>query len=518
MSSKEPPKATGAPGPPGDSGRGSAGASSRKAADDRGDVRATPASMQKRAWPLEPSREDLRQIGAQVMDRVVEHIATLPLQPSADTEGAAELARLLAEPLPERGTPLPDLLDLIFDRAVPKSFNTAGPGYMAYVPGGGLFDAAIADLIADSVNRFTGIWAPAPLLVQLETNVLRWLCEIAGYPEGSGGFLTTGGSLANLSALITARLERLPENFLRGTIYVSEQAHHSVMKAARLAGFPRENVRALPTDPAFRVRVDLLGQAIEQDRSAGLQPFLIVGNAGTTNTGAVDDLSALADLAGRSGLWFHADAAYGGFFLLTDRGRRALAGIERADSVTLDPHKGMFLPYGTGCLLVRVGETLRRTHSSPASYLPLMQHDADRVDFSEISPELSRDYRGLRVWLPIKRHGIGAFREALEEKLDLAAWAHEALVRIDGVEIVAAPQLSTVVFRLVRPGLDADALNRLNRDLLARVNARKRVYLSGTLLGERFVLRICVLSFRTHHDRVAMALEDIGAAVAEAMV
>src|SRR4030095_9680984 len=200
-------------------------------------------------------------------------------------------------------------------------------------------------------------------------------------------------------------------------------------------------------------------------------------SAGTTNTGAVDPLPDLADMAAREGLWLHVDGAYGGFFVLTERGRRALAGIERADSIVLDPHKGMFLPYGTGCLLAKDGETLRRAHSVPADYLPTMQHDADRVDFSEISPELSRDYRGLRVWLPLQLRGTRAFQEALDEKADLAGWAHDVLRTIDGIEIVAAPQLSLVVFRLRRAELEGEALDTLNRDFLARVNARKRVYL-----------------------------------------
>lgn len=454
-------------------------------------------------------------MAAQAMERIARFIETLPVQPASDVDGAETLARALSSPMPQRGAPLGPILDLLFDRAVPKAFNTAGPGYLAYIPGGGLFEAGLADLIADAVNRFTGIWMPAPLLVQLEADVLRWLCGIVGYGPASGGFLTTGGSLANLSALITARHEKLGESFGDGAMYVSDQAHHSVRKAAQLAGFPQASVRVVPTDDLFRLRTDALLERLAQDRSAGLRPFLIVASAGTTNTGAVDPLPVLADIADREGLWLHVDGAYGGFFVLTERGRRALAGIERADSIVLDPHKGMFLPYGTGCLLAKDGETLRRAHSVPADYLPTMQQDADRVDFSEISPELSRDYRGLRVWLPLQLRGTLAFAEALDEKLDLAAWAHEALRRIDGIEIVAAPQLSAIAFRLRRPGLDEDALAALNRDLLARINARRRVYLSATTVGGRFVLRICVLSFRTHRDRMEMALEDIRAAVVE---
>jgi aromatic-L-amino-acid decarboxylase len=321
--------------------------------------------------------------------------------------------------------------------------------------------------------------------------------------------------MANLIALVTARRERLPEDFLSGVLYTSDQAHHSVQKAALLAGFPPGRVRAIASDERFRIRLDALSAAIADDRAAGRTPFLVVASAGTTNTGAVDDLAACAEIAGRERLWLHVDAAYGGFFVLTDRGRRALSGLERADSITLDPHKGLFLPYGTGSLLVRDGATLRRAHSVHAEYLPPVPEDPDFVDFSSISPELSRDFRGLRAWLPIKMHGIGAFRRALDEKLDLAAWAVEELRRLPGVEIVAEPQLSLLAFRVSRPGLDDVALDGLNRRLMEAVNARRRVYITSTVAGGRFLVRICVLSFRTHGEHLRMAIEDIRAAIAE---
>jgi len=298
-------------------------------------------------------------------------------------------------------------------------------------------------------------------------------------------------------------------------LYASDQTHHSVEKAALLAGFPPRNVREVRSDARFRLDLAALRAAIAADRAAGLTPFLVVGNAGTTNTGAVDDLRALADLAAAERLWLHVDAAYGGFFLLTARGRDAMRGIERADSVTLDPHKGLFLPYGTGALVVRDGETLRRAQGLHAEYLPARPPDASFVDFSEISPELSRPFRGLRVWLPVALLGIAPFRRALDEKLDLAAWAAAELAKVEGVERVAEPQLSLLAFRLVRSGLEGPALDDLNRRFLDRINARRRVYLTGTMVHGRFVLRICVLSFRTHRDRMEAALEDIRAAAAE---
>src|SRR5262245_18998397 len=469
-------------------------------------------------FPLELSAEMMRHLVTQAAERIVAHVASLPTQPSVNTEGGIALARSLVEPLPETGQPYTDLLDVLFSRVIPTSFNTASPGYLAYIPSGGIFHTAVADLITDAVNRYMGIWVAAPGLAQLEVNVIRWFCDIVGYPSSAGGILTTGGSLANFSALVTARRERLPENFLSGTLYVSDQTHHSIQKAALLAGFPPQDVRRIPSDAQFRVRIDALAHALATDRHAGFTPFLIVGNAGTTNTGAVDDLQALADLAQQEHLWLHVDAAYGGFFLLTPRGKTLMAGVERADSVTLDPHKGLFLPYGTGSLLVREAATLKRAHSVSAHYLPDTQEDQDLVDFSQMSPELSREFRGLRVWLPVKMHGIAPFRHNLQEKLDLAGWAAQELRKISGIEILAAPQLSIIAFHLTRPGLDTDSLNQLNQELLSRINARKRVYLSGTLLGDCFAIRICVLSFRTHFDRMQAALEDIRAAVSEILV
>ncbi len=465
---------------------------------------------------LELSAPEMRALLDAARDRIVEHVTSLPAQPAADVEGAAELAReLLEQEAPETGIPFSEILDLLFERAIPKSFNTASPGYLAYIPGGGVLSSAVADLIAGATNRYVGVWQAAPALVQLETNVIRWLCDLAGLPAGSGGYLATGGSLASFTAVVAARRDKLPPDFLKGTFYVSDQTHLAVTKAASLAGFPLENVRSIPSDERFRIRVDLLAERIASDRASGFNPFFICGNAGTTNTGAVDDLGALADLAAREGLWFHVDAAYGGFFLLTERGRTTMAGIDRADSVVLDPHKGLFLPYGTGALLVRDAESLRRAHAAGADYLPHMQEDPGFIDYCEISPELSRANRGLRVWLPLKLHGLAAFRRNLDEKLDLTLHATRELKAIPGVEIVAEPQLSVVAFRLVRPGLDLEEQNRLNRALIERVNARKRIHISGTLLDGAFVLRICVLSFRTHLERLDQGLDDIRAAVAE---
>lgn len=457
----------------------------------------------------------MRSMLDRVGERVVEHVVSLPRQPLHGTRGGRKLARSLAEPMPERGAPLDRLLRLLFGRILPASLNTASPGYLAYIPGGGLFQSAVADLIALATNRYVGVWLAAPGLVQIEQNVIHWFADAVGLPAGSGGLLTSGGSIANLVALVTARRERLPPDFLRGVLYMSDQAHHSLGKAAAFAGFPDERVRVLPSDASFRLSPRELERAIDEDARVGLTPFCVIANAGTTNTGAVDDLEALSEVAARRGLWLHVDAAYGGFFVLTERGRRALRGIERADSVVLDPHKGLFLPYGTGCLLVRDPGALRRAHEKRASYMPRPETDPDLVDFCDLGPELSREARGLRAWLPLKLHGAGAFRAALDEKLDLARHAADVIRALPGVVMVAEPELSLLAFRFVPASARGDgaAEDAAGRALLAFVNARQRVLMTGAEVHGRFVLRMCILSFRTHLDRIEAGLEDLRAGI-----
>lgn len=466
------------------------------------------------AHPLEPDRATLRAWVDAAMERIADHLDSLDRQPATSVANAAEVTARLREPLPEQGVPLDALLTQLFEETIPCSYNTAGPGYLAYIPSGGIFHSALADLISAAVNRYAGVWIAAPGLAQLEASVIDWFCQLIGYPSTAGGFHTTGGSLANWTALVTARRERLPENFLDGTLYVSEQVHHSVLKAALMAGFPPANVRAVAGDRAFRLDPADLSRQVEADRQRGQQPFLVVASAGTTNTGAIDPLPELAEFCQRQGLWLHVDAAYGGFFSLTDRGRLALAGLERADSVTLDPHKSLFLPYGSGALLARDPAALRRSHSVSADYMPPLQNEAGRIDFSEISPELTRPVRALRAWLPIKLHGIGAFRDCLDEKLDLARWTAEEIRRVPELEVLAEPELSLVAFRWRPAGLTKEQRNQGNRRILERVNRRQRVFLTDTVIDGRVILRICILSFRTHRDRVEQALEDLREAVA----
>ena len=450
----------------------------------------------------------MRRMGELVVARTVDYLATLPDQPSCGEVHDEGVVRAMREPAPEEGTPLEAVLDPLFNEWIPRSFNTAKSGYLAYIPGGGVYPAALADFIAAGTNRFTGVWMAAPALVQLEANVLDWLRDWMGFPQGTAGLFTTGGSMAMFNAICCARERHLGPEIRRGTIYVSSQAHHCIEKAAKLAGIHHDRVRTIPCDGDFRMRVDALAEAITADRAAGLTPFMVFSTAGTTNTGAVDPIDAVADLAAREGLWHHVDGAYGGCFHLVPELRPLLQGLARADSLTLDPHKGLFLPYGTGAFLVRDGSALRALHSSTAGYLPPNQDEF--YDPAQFGPDLSRGFPGLRLWLTFKLFGAARYRAALAEKRALALEAAEALRQVPGLMLDAPPQLSLLAFHLESPALPTlAAQNAATQALHERVTARGDVMLTGCTVDGRVLARICVLSFRTRRRDIEIAVRQI---------
>ena len=463
--------------------------------DDPADLELPPARMQA--------------MGEAVLARVMAHHAALADMPSrGDYAGIEDLCRALREPVPEHGVELDALLEPLFAEWIPRSFGTAGPGYLAYIPGGGVYPAALADFISAATNRYTGIWEAAPALVQLEANALDWLRAWMQFPPQARGLFTTGGSMAMFNAIACAREQRLGTDIRSGTLYVSSQSHHSIAKAAKLAGIAHDRVRTIEVDARFRMRVDMLERAIAADRAAGLRPFMVFSTAGTTNTGAVDPIDAVADLAAREGLWHHVDGAYGGCFHLVPELRPLLAGLPRADSLTLDPHKGLFLPYGTGALLVRDGEALRALHASSAGYLP--DNQGEFYDPAQYGPDLSRGFPGLRVWLALKVFGAERYRAALAEKRALALWAAEQIAAIPGVVMDAPPQLSLFAFHLENAALATlEAQNAATRALMERVTARGKAMLTGAQVGDRYLGRVCVLSFRTRRAQMETCVRHL---------
>lgn len=458
---------------------------------------------------LEFTPDDMRRMGEAVVRRVVDHLATIQQQPVRGDVDAADLCRAMREPAPEQGSALEPLLDSLFNDWIPRTFNTASPGYLAYIPGGGVFPGALADLISSGVNRYTGVWLTAPALVQLEANVLDWMREWMQFPASTRGLFTTGGSKANFTAIICARERKLGTELRRGTLYLSTETHHSVAKSARLAGILPDRVRTIPVDGEYRMRADALEDAIARDRAQGLMPFLVVSSAGTTNTGAVDPLREIAALCRREGLWHHVDGAYGASFHLCPELRPLLAGLSEADSLTLDPHKGLFIPYGTGALLVRDGDALRAAHSESASYMPENRDDDEFYDPHQYGPDLSRGFPGLRVWLSFKLFGAARYRAAIAEKRALALDAAQRIAALPHVVMDAPPQLSLFAFHLEWPGASLAAQDAATRELLERVTRRGRVMITGCHAGGRFLARVCVLSFRTHATHMDTCVEHI---------
>jgi aromatic-L-amino-acid/L-tryptophan decarboxylase len=463
---------------------------------------------------LDLTPDEMRAMAEAVVSRSIDHLAAVARQPSCgDISDAEAVCRALQEPAPDAPVPIEPILDQLFEELVPRSFTTIGPGYLAYIPGGGLYSAALADFITNTTNRFTGVWLAAPALVQLEANALDWLRAWMDFPDTTRGLFTTGGSMATFNAIVCARERHLGADIRRGVLYASDQAHYSVVKAARLAGIMPDRVRSIESDSQYRLRMDGLADAVAADRRAGLTPFVVVSSAGTTTTGAVDPLEGIADLCQREAIWHHVDGAYGAFFYLVDSLKPVLRGLTRADSLTLDPHKGMFLPYGTGALLVRDGTALRAAHEATAAYLP--PHPTELYDPSQYGPELSRGFPGLRVWLSVKLFGAAAFRAAVAEKRALALDAFRRVAALPHVAIDAAPELSLFAFHLTWPGATREEEDRATKALMDRTTARGRVMLSGSATHGRFLGRVCVLSFRTHQPHIDALVEDLAASIAE---
>ncbi|MCB9673343.1 MAG: aminotransferase class V-fold PLP-dependent enzyme [Alphaproteobacteria bacterium] len=450
----------------------------------------------------------MRALTAAVLEYLIETIEGLDDAPASLNQPSADLLEAVSRPPPDFPGDIASLLSLV-GRAAHQSYQTSGPSYLGYIPGGGIFTSALAGFLGAGMNRYTGKVATAPALVAMEESVLRWMCDLFRFPVEAQGLLTTGGSMANLIALTAARTLRAEGQVDRATVYVGEHAHGSIVKAARTAGISREHVRIVRSTADLRLDVAHLDARLREDRDAGLIPVCVFAAAGTTNTGTIDPLADICTAAHVAGAWFHVDAAYGGLFQLTARGRERLAGIATADSITLDPHKAMFLPFGTGALVVRSREALRLTFSENADYMQDLQDPGSLPDFDALTPELTREFRGLRMWLPLHLHGVAAFRDQLDEKLALTEIAYDTLRAHERLEVPWRPDLTVVVFRLA--GRDDTTQLRL----LDRINATQRVLLSSTRLEGSVYLRLTILSFRTHAGRVSEALEIISLAADE---
>ena len=411
---------------------------------------------------------------------------------------------LYDSPIAEEGIAIEEALTLLQENVDTSGITTTSGRCMGYIPGGGLFPSALGDYLAAVANRYSGLYYASPGAARMENMLLSWMANMAGYSNKAAGNLTSGGSIANLLAIVTARdtFAVSGSKLARSVIYLTEHTHHSVDKAIHVAGLNDCVKRKVPVDAFYRMDANALSEAIAADRKAGLTPWLIVASAGTTNTGSVDPLPVVADIAETNGLWFHVDGAYGAFFALCPEGKAALAGMNRADSLVMDPHKTLFLPYGTGALLVKDGSKLYASQKQDAAYM--QDSVAAELSPSDLSPELTKHFRGLRVWLPLKLFGVGPFRAALSEKIQLARYFHEKMQLVDGFEVGPYPDLSVVTYRYLPQRGKTDVFNER---LTKRIQQDGRIFISSTRIGGKFVLRMAISSFRTHLSDIDEALD-----------
>lgn len=379
---------------------------------------------------------------------------------------------------------------------------------MGYIPGGGLYPSALGDYLAAISNKYAGIFFPAPGAVRLENMLLRWMSKLMGFPENATGNLTSGGSISNLIAVVTAREAKgiKAADFHRLVIYLSDQAHHSLQKALRIAGLGEAQLRYIPLDDQLRMDVQELKSAIEKDQESDLIPFIINASMGTTNTGTIDPISEIATVAANCNIWYHVDAAYGGFFKLLPELEKEFEGIDQTDSITLDPHKCLFLPFGTGAVLIKNKKALYQAHQYTADYLQDLVEVEEEVNPADVSPELTKHFRGLRLWLPLKLFGLNPFKAALREKLLLANYFYQEIQKIPGFKVGPKPDLSVAIFRFVPESGDANAFNE---KLIKAIQDDGRVFLSSTTLDGIFWIRVAVVIFRTHLKHLDLLLEII---------
>lgn len=469
-------------------------------------------SLERTARLLETNKDIRDNWNASVYHYTNEFLEDLSSKKSFD-EFAGKGEGLLDYPFQDNGREMSELLHLVEQEVDQPGLNPASAGHLAYIPGGGVYPTALGDYLADVTNRYAGIYFASPGAVRMENMLIRWMCRLVGFPDTALGNLTSGGSVANLIAVATARDYQgvRARDIENQVIYLTEQVHHSIQKAIRIAGMGEAHFRYIPVDEHYRMNVAALSQAVTKDKAEGLQPFLLIASAGTTDTGAIDPMTELAKIAQANQMWFHVDAAYGGFFLLADEVKAAFKGIEQADSVTIDPHKGLFLAYGTGAVLIKNVEALQTTHNYTASYMQdVIQEDAEPSP-ANLSPELTKPFRGMRMWLPLQLFGIKPFRAALSEKIWLCRYFYDEVQKL-GFEVGPYPELSVMVYRYIPKHGD---INEFNNQIVKRIRANGKVFLSSTTIAGVFWLRLAVLCFRTHLETVNACLEELRTTVGE---
>ena len=451
--------------------------------------------LEKESSTLEPQGEELEALTEKIVTYGHNYLNNID-EIDAFKGGDANGDLLKSNPFTEEGKGLPQLLNIIKKDVDTPGINPASGNHLGYIPGGGIYPTAMGDYLAAVVDKYAGVFYASPGAVQLENMVIRWMADMVGFPKTALGNLTSGGSIANLIAIVTARDAKgiTSEKVNEACIYLTKQAHHSVHKAIRIAGLREVNLREIEVDDNFKMDISELNEQVVKDLEKGLIPFLIIGSAGTTDTGAIDPLESMAKTCNKHKLWFHVDAAYGGFFMLVASQKAKFKGIEKADSITIDPHKGLFLAYGSGAVIIRDVDALKKSHYYQANYMQDVTEVFEEPSPADLSPELTKHFRGLRMWLPLQLFGVRPFRKALEEKALLTHYFYQKVQDL-GFEVGPTPELSVCIYRFTK---GVENKNEFNQKLIKAIQDDGRIYVSSTTIDGVFWLRIAILVFRAH--------------------
>ena len=462
---------------------------------------------------LEMSPEQMMASAQRAAELVIERIQNLPEEPAWRGGSRSELEAIMREEPPEEGRPSHEVIERAAHETLPIAGRVDHPRFFAFVPSSPAWPGVLADFMAAGHNIFQGTWLGASGPSMLEVVVMDWFRSWIGYPETAGGLFTSGGSAASLDGFVAAR--EAAGAPMQPSVYMSDQSHTALIRAATIVGVRPESVRMVPTDEHFRLDMNELHRMIVEDQKSGLTPIAICGNAGATNTGAIDPLDEIADYCESEEIWFHVDAAYGGFAILTDRGAGLLKGLERADSIAMDAHKWLFQPFECGCLMVKDIQKLEKAFSVQPEYLQDTQWGRDHPNFGDRGLQLSRSIRALKGWMSVQTFGMAAFRRSIAQGIDLAERA-EAYIRESDVLHIANPaSLGVVCFRVNSRAaeLNNEELEEINKAVQARVIEEGVAMMSSTRLRGLYSLRLCILNHTTTWEDVRFtlaAIEDFG--------
>ncbi|MHA2298583.1 MAG: pyridoxal phosphate-dependent decarboxylase family protein [Candidatus Hodarchaeales archaeon] len=459
---------------------------------------------------LQLSREEMQLLGYQVVDILVDHFDNLHDKFVTHKANRSSIEKRLREPLPEKGTlDFGMVLQQLQQDVLSNIMHPDHPRFFAFVPGPSNFISVMADTIATGFNVFAGTWLEASGPTEIELVTIDWLRQLCGLPSTTSGLFVSGGSIANLTALAIARHVKLDNQVQGAVIYFSDQTHSSIDKGLALLGFKLTQLRRLASDDDYKLKLSELRQEIAKDRKAGRKPFCVIANAGTVNTGAVDPLLELVDLCCDEGLWLHVDGAYGAPAVLSDKGRDLLEGLDRVDSLTLDPHKWLFQPYEIGCLLVKNGHLLKETFRILPEYLKDVDRAEEEVNYCDLGIQLTRRFRALKLWMSLKVFGIDAFRKAITRGIEKAEKAEEMIKGFSNWEVVTPAQMAIVTFRYTPEDHSPEELNKMNRQLVDRMIADGYAMISTTELRGQTVLRLCMINPRTTETDIQETIKKL---------